>query len=122
MPRRGWDSVTVPGAVSAVGPALARFGGKLYMAWRGPKNSTRDDQGIYWTTYDGRGWDHPHPVPVRSSIGPALGVAGGKLHMTWKGEAGDPRIWQSTFTGGGWSTQAVVEGVGTSYRPTMADY
>jgi hypothetical protein len=52
--------VQVPGVGSNIGPSLAVYNNRLYMAWRGKTTELATeiifDQGIYYTTYDGNRW------------------------------------------------------------------
>jgi photosystem II stability/assembly factor-like uncharacterized protein len=52
-----------------ISPALAKFDGKLYMAWVGPEHDPR----IYWGTFDGTRWSPQQIVDsFQTSASPAL--------------------------------------------------
>jgi hypothetical protein len=76
------------------------------------------------------GWTPQTPLRDRAtSDRPALAVAGQvsftvsslAVHMVWKGSRDDPRFFESTLQGGGWSPQKVIEGPYTStHSPSLA--
>jgi len=89
----------------------------LYAVWRGAGN----DQGIWWSTFNGHQWAAQQEVPdVGSSDGPAVALFGGILYMAWKGRADDPDLWWTTFDGQTWAAQKVVPGTGSNARPALA--
>ena len=69
-------------------PAMAAFGDKLFMAWRGVEG----DDNLYWATYDGNPnleWSDQNPLTDRASaVGPALTVFQNRLYMVWRGIGG----------------------------------
>jgi hypothetical protein len=71
----------ISGFVSTNGPSLAVFGNQLFAACKGfrlPKGN--DDQGIYWSTFDGTGWAPRMNISGHvSTIGPSLAVLGNRL-------------------------------------------
>jgi len=74
-------------------PALASYGGRLYMVWKGI-----NDTGIYYSFFDGGFWS---PQQLTSgdrgtSSAPALASYGGSLYMAWKG-IDDTGIYYSFF-------------------------
>lgn len=81
-------------------------------------------QGIYnWQpqrSFDDRG----------SSDGPALAVGGTvtftsseyRLYMAWKGIEGDSSIYWSSFDGNSWTSQEMIEGIGSSHGPALSSY
>jgi hypothetical protein len=87
------QSVPAP-VVSSVGPSLAVFNRRLYMAWKGSDG----DQRIWWSNFDGNHWaaQQSVPAPVATSVKPSLAVFNGRLDMAWKGSDGDERIWWSS--------------------------
>jgi hypothetical protein len=65
------------------------------MAWRG----TNQDQGIWWSYYDGTNWSPQMKIPDRGTItSPALAAYGGRLIMAWRGTNDDQGIWWSHLT------------------------
>jgi len=106
----------IPNVSSSVGPALAVFNGKLFAAWKGYK----DDQAIYWSSFDGANWAPQQRIPnVSSSVGPALAVFNKKLFAAWKGYKNDEGIYWSTFDGTSWAPQQRIPGVGSSNGPAL---
>ena len=60
-----------PPVATSYGPSLAVFRNCLYAAWKGAD----DDQGIYWSSFDGMSWTAQSQMLNRaSSHGPALAV------------------------------------------------
>jgi Pro-kumamolisin, activation domain len=124
----GWDACTGFGSIDGkalatalrgVGlpPALAAFGGKLTMAWKGIER----DERIFWSAFDGTSWAPQQAVPgIGTSAGAELAVWQGKLFMAWKGVLADQRIFWSLFDGTSWSPQRVVPGIGTSTGPSLS--
>jgi hypothetical protein len=103
------------------GPALAVFGGKLVMVWKGKL----DDPRIFDSSFVDNGWSPQQLTSVDrgTSDGPALATLGNKLVMVWKGKLDDPRIFYSTFDGTQWSPQALTRGDrGTSHGPAVATF
>ncbi len=124
QPVVGSDGV-VPG--TSVGPQLAVFNGRLYMAWKG----VQGDQSIWWSsTSDGREWRPQQQVRGSNgvvpgtSVGPSLAVYGEQLYMAWKGVQGDPTMWwSSTSDGQNWASQNQINlgfGFSTSVGPSLA--
>jgi len=90
-------------------PALAEFGDRNVMAWRGADA----DEHIWFATSDG--WtQHAACDGIASSThGPALAeLADGRLLMAWKGSGGNQSLFWSIFDGAGWT--APVEFAGAS--------
>lgn len=124
----GWDACTGYGSVNGnallnslwgigLPPALATFGGKLYMAWKGME---RDDR-IFYSSFNGAAWAPQQLIPnVATSSGVALAVFNGKLYMAWKGMQADQGIYWSVYNGSNWAPQQLVAGVGTSTGPRLA--
>ncbi|WP_334819315.1 hypothetical protein, partial [Nostoc sp.] len=102
-------------------PALASYGGRLYMVWKG----VGDDSAIYYSSFDGSSWS---PQQLTSgdrgtSAAPALASYGGRLYMVWKGVGDDSAIYYSSFDGSSWSPQQLTSGDrGTSAAPALASY
>ena len=84
-------------------------------------------------TADGNVWlamARPAPVGIgrpASATGPSVTSAGGKLLLAWRGIPDDDGLYytQGTSTPGmqpdlDWSTQAVIEGTGSSSSPAIA--
>jgi hypothetical protein len=101
----------IPNVGSTFGPSLvvngSGFGNPpIYAAWKDAKKPPGeqllgDDQGIYWSTYNGGNnpWGPPGRIPnVGSSIGPSLAVFGPNilLFAAWKGVGDDQGIYWST--------------------------
>ena len=66
----------VANVATSVGPSLAVFNGRLFMAWKGMDN----DQGIWFSSFDGNSWAPQQNVAnVATSVGPSLshGDSGG---------------------------------------------
>jgi hypothetical protein len=119
---------------SSVGPALADYGGVLFMAWKGAGS----DQRIWWSVLGGdRRWSQQIAVPgtpssgaPSTSVGPALAAYTNLanqplLYMAWKGQGQDQSIWYAYFDGQRWSAQTPVNGAmgvpppGTSIGPAL---
>jgi len=89
------------GHTSASPPALASFGGKLHMAYRGT------DNGIYITTRNpdpdaNRAWPAAQRLPGSTPDSPALAVRGNTLYCAVRG--GGNRIHLASNTGSAWSS------------------
>ena len=105
----GWSNQTsLDDRGSNWGPALAPFGDKLHMIWRG----IEDDQRIYWSTFPESTtnplWSSQTPLNDRGSFrGPSLAAFGNQLFMAWRGIQGDAHIYWSTLDSqsGHWSDQ-----------------
>ncbi|HEY7389337.1 MAG TPA: hypothetical protein VH640_12560 [Bryobacteraceae bacterium] len=82
----------MPGAFSNARPALGRLGNNMVIAWKG----MGDDQGIYWSKFDGNSWTPFQNIAGRgTSHAPALASAGDRLFMFWKGMGDEQRIFFS---------------------------
>jgi hypothetical protein len=94
----------VPNTASSDGPAIASFGGSLYMAWKGEGN----DIALYFSKFVQGAWTPQVKLIMESTNAPALvGTAKG-LFMAWKG-ARDNSIWWSKSTDGAtWSAQQTI--------------
>jgi hypothetical protein len=101
-----------------MGPSLAAFDGRLYMAWPGANTS----QGIYWATFDGVNWSAQHRVAgVGTSNGPSLAVFNGRLYMAWTGAGFDNDIYWNYRESNEWiAQQKVGRGAATRGRPSLA--
>jgi hypothetical protein len=109
----------VPGVATSYRPALAAFPNALYMAWKGKD----EDEGIWWSSYEGKGWSEQQIVPgVATSVGPALAILNGRLYMAWKGATGDESLWLSRLDGETWEPQQQIPNVGSSVGPALAAY
>jgi hypothetical protein len=118
----------IPGVGSSVGPSLAAFQNLLFAAWKGQGN----DQGIYWSHFDGRSWAAQQKISgVGSSTSPALAVFQNLLFAIWKGEGNDQGLYWSHFEfscmGDGlingrlsWEGSLQVPGVDSSIGPALA--
>ena len=107
----------VPNVWTSVGPRLAVFDGRLYLAWKGEYT----DQRIWWTSFDGTSWAPQQRIPgVSTSVGPALAVFNGLLYAAWKGMEGDQGIWWSSFDGTSWAPQRQIPGVSSTEGPSLA--
>ncbi len=119
----------IPNIGTSVGPSLAVFGNRLFMAWKGVEG----DQGV-WTssTADGINWIPQRNIPnIGTSVGPSLAVFWGspfhivprhtKLFMAWKGMEGDQRIWYSLSDDGiNWYPQQSIPNIGSSFGPSAS--
>jgi hypothetical protein len=85
-----WDTpVSIPSTsspfVSIVGLSLAVFNNKLYAAWK-DEMTIRDDQGLYYASFDGTDWSAQAKIfEYGSTIGPPLSECNGTLYAMWKG-------------------------------------
>src|SRR5215831_5114795 len=97
----------ISGVGSTNGPSLVVFGNRLFAAWKGFRYpGGYDDQGIYWSSFDGTDWaDQTQLAGVASAIGPSLGVISrpvvlqDRLFAAWRGAGDDQRIYYSRFDG-----------------------
>jgi len=99
----------IEGAFSSNGPNITSYGGDLIAAWKGMDN----DQSIWWSrlalTSGAVDWSPQQRVPViLSSEGPALAEWGNHVYAVWRGEAGDQRLWTTTFDGTSWAPQTLL--------------
>lgn len=97
-------------------PALAMFGGRAVMAWRGAEN----DQTIWFSQRNSNAtWEAQAPVPgATSACGPALAEFKGKLYMAWRGPEGDEQLRWSQFDGTTWTTPTLFKGA-SSHSPAL---
>ncbi len=118
----GWaPRQNISGFVSTNGPSLAVFGNRLFAAFKGARYGGYDDQGIFWSSFDGTDWADPTELAgVGSAIGPSLAVFQDRLFATWKGAGGDQGIHWSSFDGTGWAPQQNIAGVGSAIGPSLA--
>ncbi len=112
----GRTSKWSPGIGTSVGPSLAVFNGRLYMAWKGELG----DQRLFYSNFDGSSWAAQQLIPGFSSEGASLAVFNSALYAAWKGELGDQRLWWSSFNGMAWAAQQQVPGVFSSVGPSLA--
>jgi hypothetical protein len=106
----------VPNAGTSHRPALTGVGNMLYLTWKGMD----DDEGLYWSTFDGHRWAPQRKVPgVGTSVGPALKYHSRREYMAWKGVDDDEGIYWSTFDGREWAPQQNVPGAATSDSPAL---
>jgi len=124
----GWDACTGFGsirgdelllALRGVGepPALAPYGSKLYLAWKGME---RDDR-MFYSSYQDGSWAAQDRIPdVGSSAGPALVAYQHKLFAAWKGILGDEGIYWSSYDGSSWAPQQIDHSIGTSTGVSLA--
>lgn len=107
------------------GPALAAFGGKLYMAWRG---GTEDDQRLFWASAElhqnDLQWSEQRELTDRgSSWQPTMAVHRDRLFMAWRGVNDDQQIFWATFDGSNWSLQQVLDDRGSFQGgPALAEF
>jgi hypothetical protein len=86
----------IEGRSSLVGPSLAEYAGRLYMAWRGYGGGNNNDQNIYYSSFDGNAWTRQETFQDRaSSEGPSLAKYRDQLYMAWRGPSADEGIWYS---------------------------
>ena len=72
---------TEPQALTANGPALAVFDGRLYAAWTGLTTNK-----VFYASFNGKKWTKQATEPQASSAnGPALTVFDGRLYAAWSG-------------------------------------
>ncbi len=110
----------VPGVGTSLGPALTAYSGLLYMAWKG----AGDDEGIWWTVYDGSNWAswvQGNVSGVGTSVGPSLALTQ-QPFMAWRGDGTDQTIWFSNFDTdvGNWTGQQQNPNVGSEIGPALA--
>jgi hypothetical protein len=116
----------LPGVASSAGPSLAVYNGKVFAAWKGMHIAqgaagTTDDQGIWWSSFNGSSWAAQQEIAgVGSSNGPSLAVFNNRLYAAWKGMFYDQGIWSSSFDGTTWAPQQEIPNVGTSNGPSLA--
>ncbi|MCL2165308.1 MAG: hypothetical protein FWH55_13205, partial [Oscillospiraceae bacterium] len=100
------------------GPALAAYGNRLYMVYKG----SNTDQRIWRTSFDGNNWlSSPTSFGSKfsASCGPALAVYDGKLYMAWTDSSDERSIKIASFNGYTW-TDPVVTGANSSHGPALA--
>lgn len=86
----------VPYVFTSDRPAVAMFNGALWMAWKGP-----DDTTIWWATFDGANWSEPHAIRgAGTTNAPALAVVGSRLYLACTGIEGDRVLYYSWVDAG----------------------
>ena len=94
----GWTAET------NTAPALANFGGSVYLAWKGASSNE------IWYTQGPSTWSHQAPVSgALTTQAPAL-AAGSALSLAWRGQstATTDKIYYATNTGSGFGAHATV--------------
>ncbi len=110
-----------------VGPSLAVFNNRLYVAWKGSNGDER-----IWYSFSLpellpgtpiSSWQQQQSMlnPIASSVGPSLATFNNKLYAAWKGSTGDERIWYSFFDGSIWAKQEPLPSpIASSVGPSLA--
>lgn len=125
---KNWaPQMSVSGATSVVGPAMAVFYSRIFMAWK-----AKDSDHVYIaSTTDSYEWTTPYEKSDMGLFGrPALATvvdANGKqtLYMAWRGADFDAKIyWASTTDGKNWTSQQFIssgptEDVTTERAPAL---
>jgi hypothetical protein len=88
------------------GPALAEYGGKLYLAYR---SSSSDE--LWYNVFDGTGWllqdiKITQGGHTKTGDAPALAVYAGKLYMAYKSSTSTD-LWYNVFDGNSWLPQDI---------------
>lgn len=110
-------------AQTSSSPALAAFGGNVWMAYKGEGAET-----LYACSYDGAAWSAQTNITgqndAQSSTGPALANYDNKLWMAFKGK-GSENLYACSFDGTKWSSLTRItdqNGAKTSDTPALAEY
>ncbi|HDR4902751.1 TPA: hypothetical protein QCR38_005078 [Bacillus cereus] len=107
----GWEPQRIIlGVGSLIRPALANVSGRIYMAGRG----INDDEGIYWSQFDGIGaWSPQKRIRrIGTSDSPALVGIGKRMFMFWKETDGDSKAYWSMIDFSKdpiWGSQRIIE-------------
>jgi hypothetical protein len=104
-------------------PYLGMAGGNLYLVWQ------QDDSGssIRLREWSGSSWGSEETIyssSTETAVIPTVGESpSGQTFVAWQlGQGIDAQIWQSTRSGSGWSTPAVlVDPDGPAWLPALAD-
>jgi hypothetical protein len=87
------------------GPALANFGGKLYLVYKSASNTDLwynvSDDGEHWPDQDKKITRAGH---TKTSAAPALADYGGRLYMAYKAGSSS-ELWYNYFDGNDWQDQ-----------------
>lgn len=144
----GWAAQkNIPGVGSRDRPSICvDFAGVPRMVWRGVEGDDAlytstllgaPPNVLFWQPQQRLGWVIAGNGPAGtvgignpgSGVGPSETGAPGKVLLTWQGVPGDHGIYftQGAAGPGGipsieWSSQAVVPGIGTSARPSIASF
>ena len=116
------DELIIPYAYTTFPPALAVYGDKLYLVYRGPKT----DDKLYFSTFDGTNWSDVVQLPNSlTSDSPALAVYNEKLYLAYReAESGGPseRLWYTTYDAKNskWSQDSQIPNVLLSGSPALA--
>lgn len=110
-------------AQTSSSPALAAFGGSVWMAYKGEAEET-----LYACSYDGTTWSAQTTITTQndaqSSTGPALATYDDKLWMAFKGK-GSENLYGCSFDGTTWNSLIRItdqNGAQTSDTPALAEY
>jgi hypothetical protein len=107
----GDAQLMVPGARTSDRPSIVGYRNRLFAFWKG----SGDDQGIYWSNFDGQAWVLPQKIPgANSAFGPASALLGKRLYVGWKGATTNQINW-SSFA---WAENGQVPG--TIRRPVRS--
>ena len=112
------DQQKINGIGTAESPFLIESNGVIFMYWRGVKN----DQGIYWSSYNGESWRPQSKIKgIGSSHGPSVTEFDERFMMVWKGINDDQGIYYSISDRNktNWSPQRKISGVGTDSKPAI---
>ncbi len=111
----------INGAKTSASPALAAFGNRLYLVYRGA-----DSSNIWSCSFDGSTWSAQTNITdingAKTSASPALAAFGNRLYLVYRG-ADSSNIWSCSFDGSTWSAQTNItdiNGAKTSASPVVA--
>jgi hypothetical protein len=118
-----WSNSQATSFLTSGIPAVARFNGKIYLAWKGVDASaaiwfsTLNEDGGTWAPAQQLTWGKNFALTTHS---PSLSSNGSRLYLAWKGGANDNRIFFCTLTAGGtWSAEGVVPNAATTLEPSL---
>jgi hypothetical protein len=119
----------IAGRATSHAPALAAFGDRLFMFWKGSGNDTR----IFYATLPAGNlgiWSAGEEVSyVRASTGgmtreivntdshPVAVRRDGSLVLAYRGQPGDTAVWFMSFANDEWSAPFTISGAGTHTGP-----
>lgn len=104
-------------ARSAKGPALATFGSRMYLAFRGDLDGTIATAALVWAT----GWLESTPLDWKTNQAPALAVFRGLLYLVFVDEASALRL-ASTSDGARWGNSTLIPGAKSSEGVALASF
>jgi hypothetical protein len=118
---RYWTEQREVGGNSSAGPAVATFGGNLWIGYKGKYS----DERLFSVQVDNGLWYGQEQMPgFASTTGPSFAQLGSNLYAAWKGAETDQAIWYAHLDGSTkkWSAQATIPGVATSVGPALCYY